>query len=92
MQNKALEGSQIFENDHFWEPSGNLPGTFQETFGNLSGTFRVSSESHLETFGNISGAVTAVRFHFRVASRTSSGFPSGSNQDPNGNANFEAMI
>ena len=71
--------------DHFREPSGNLPGTFQESLGNLPWIF------FLETVGNLQGVVTAVRFYFRVASRTS-GFPSGSFRDPSGNAHFEAMI
>ena len=74
--------------DHFREPSGNLPGIFR----NLSGAFHGSSRYLLETVENLQGVVTAVRFYFRVASGTSSGFPSGSFQDPCGNVHFEAMI
>ena len=47
---------------------------FQEPSGNLSETFHGSSRYLLETVGNLQGVVTAVRFYFRVASGTSSGF------------------
>ena len=72
--------------------SGNLAGNFQEPSGNLSETFHSSSGDRLDIFRNIPGAITAVRFYFRVASGTSSGFPSGSFRDPSGNVHFEAMI
>ena len=72
--------------------SGNLPGTVREHSGTPLETLHGSSADHLETFGNIPGAVTAIRFYLRDASGTSSGFPSGSFQDPSGNAHFEAMI
>ena len=74
--------------------SRNLPGTltFWERSGNPSETLHGSSGDRLETFGNIPGAVTAVRFYFRDASGTSSGFPSGSFRDPSGNAHFKAII
>ena len=57
--------------------SGNLLGTFQEPSGNPSETLHGSSGDRLETFGNIPGTVAAIRFYFRDASGTSSGFPSG---------------
>ena len=72
--------------------SGNLPENFQEPSGNLSETFHGFSRYLLDTVETLQGVVTAVRFYFRVASGTSSGFPSGSFWDPSGNANFEAMI